>query len=461
MKWKSLAMVLALIAINFGAKFIFLDDSSVNLDEAYSIYHSQQELAELSTIFEKEANPPTYFLILHYWIKWFGISQVAVRALSLLFSSFIIGLGYLLLRPKIKWFETILMAVALAFCESLFYYGIEARVHALTCFVGTCSILLLLKVYQSPHLNRLSVRGAAVILHALSLLALLYLHYANSILIALELMVLMTFMFRKSHLRYSWIYGVSALGIIPVIFWISADKIASTSSWLGSPSLENIWPMWVQLSNGSNWLAVVFIASILLAVFLIKGLTNKLIVSLPFLYIGLAYLISQYIPLFLERYLAFGAILIILCLGFTISQIRTTQVRWPVYLTLAILLAISFNPQTGKGEDWRGAVAHIKQTHPEADVLVSPVFMYRPYLYYADRTEFEKAGDIIKRCYAKRMYFVNQMGGEFFNYMRPAELIYISKNPDDANNLKRITEYYRLVDDKWFEGLHQYFFVLR
>ncbi|MBL4704996.1 MAG: glycosyltransferase family 39 protein [Flavobacteriales bacterium] len=447
MKWKHLCIALLLAAINFGVKFSFLDDSSFNLDEAYSVYYAQQDIPELSKIFEKEANPPTHFLLLHYWMDWFGISEIGTRSLSLLFSSLVMALIYLIFKSRLKLFETLIIVVGFGFCDPLFFYGNEIRVHAISAFAGVLSLFFLLNAVKRPNIKNL-------FLHGFSLTLLVYLHYANSILIAVEGIIILSFIFKRAHIRFLWIYILIILSIIPVAFWISGAKISSTSSWLTVPTLDSIWPMWVKLSNGIPWIGIIFLTIICLGILMVKGLTNKLIIAMPIFYLLLAFGISQYIPLFLERYLLIGALLILFSAAYSISFITSKTVRPILLIGSVLLLGFSFTSKTEKGEDWRGVNNYIKKYHAHAHVLVTPVFMYRPYLYYADQDEFITAGDILPRCFKKNTYFIDLFGPELFDYIHPKELIYVSKNPNDLQNLLALHELFIFQEERWFEGLH-------
>jgi len=447
MKWEHLLIAIVLIAVNFGCKFYFLDNSSFNLDEAYSVYHSQQDLSELSQIFEKEANPPSHFLILHGWIKCFGISEISTRSLSLLFSSLVIGLAFCFFRLKTTLLNAILLAIGIAFCEPLFFYGNEARVHAMSGFAGVLSFYLLIRATEKITFKRL-------FFHSASLILLLYLHYANIVLVLVEIPIVLLLLFRKNTIKLSWIYLVAVLAVSPIFFWITSDKIASTSSWIQAPSTNAIWPMWIQFSNGSIWLGVVFISSLVVSFVFIKNWLNKIILTIPIVYIFAAFWVSLYVPFFLERYIFVGALLILFSLGFFISKIEKTILPLILSGTFFLVLLLTFNARTSTGEDWRGAVNYAKSNYKEAHFLVSPVFMYRPFLYYSDKEEFKLAGEVFKRSYKKNKYFIDNIDDELFEYINPEQLIYISKKADDADNLFVLKKHFNVLEDRWFEGLH-------
>ena len=64
------------ILLGFVLKGLYLGSNSLGGDEPFSVYHSQLSLEHLLGIFQSENNPPLHFLLLHYWIKFFGISEM-------------------------------------------------------------------------------------------------------------------------------------------------------------------------------------------------------------------------------------------------------------------------------------------------------------------------------------------------------------------------------------------------
>jgi uncharacterized membrane protein len=81
-------IIIFLVILNIVLKSIYLIDYNIDLDEPYTLFHSQQSLKEFFPIFKRENNPPLYFVILHFWIKLFGVGILAARILPMLFSSF-------------------------------------------------------------------------------------------------------------------------------------------------------------------------------------------------------------------------------------------------------------------------------------------------------------------------------------------------------------------------------------
>ena len=75
------------ILINFYVKFKFISYQSIAGDEPFSIYFSQFNITTIISHLSSGNNPPLFEIILHLWIKLFGISETSVRLLPCLFSS--------------------------------------------------------------------------------------------------------------------------------------------------------------------------------------------------------------------------------------------------------------------------------------------------------------------------------------------------------------------------------------
>src|ERR1035437_10050808 len=72
--------------LNLAFKFYFLPQESIYGDEAYSIFHAQKPLSELTAVFLHDQNPPLHILLLHFWMQIFGISDVSAKAFSVVLS---------------------------------------------------------------------------------------------------------------------------------------------------------------------------------------------------------------------------------------------------------------------------------------------------------------------------------------------------------------------------------------
>src|SRR3989344_749914 len=112
---------------------------SVWRDEAFSILAAQRPLSFIFTNLGIE--PPLYYLLLHFWMKLFGTSEIAARSLSFLgfgFATVIIiyWAEKLFKRHWLSWYLPLIFFVN----PMLLYYAFEVRTYGWFMFFATLSI---------------------------------------------------------------------------------------------------------------------------------------------------------------------------------------------------------------------------------------------------------------------------------------------------------------------------------
>src|SRR5262245_13857514 len=83
-KWVGPVVLGAIVALGVVVRFV--QRSPLWLDEALSVNIARLPVSDLLDALRHDGHPPLYYLILHYWMKLFGEGDVAVRALSGVFS---------------------------------------------------------------------------------------------------------------------------------------------------------------------------------------------------------------------------------------------------------------------------------------------------------------------------------------------------------------------------------------
>jgi mannosyltransferase len=101
------------------------------IDEGISVGIASHDLRDIPGALGQDGNPPLYYLLLHGWMKIFGTTEAATRALSLLFA--------LLAIPASFWAGTrlfsrragVIAAAGAAGAPFLTYYAQETRMYSL------------------------------------------------------------------------------------------------------------------------------------------------------------------------------------------------------------------------------------------------------------------------------------------------------------------------------------------
>ncbi len=117
-------MAVAISVRAFGVGF-----QGVSLDESYSIFYAFSEGWWISIFWDN--HPPLYYLVLHYWLCLFPLSDVAARWLSILFSTLGVFLFYELGRLIGGKRLGLRMALLLCFSAISIRFAREARMYAL------------------------------------------------------------------------------------------------------------------------------------------------------------------------------------------------------------------------------------------------------------------------------------------------------------------------------------------
>ncbi len=171
----------------------------------------------------KDFNPPLYYYILHFWMKIFGSSEIALRSLSFVFYWATLYVVFLILQEVLKFNQRKSFAYLVLFAINplLLYYGFEARMYTLLCFFATLSFYALYKKNSKLYL-------LAAILG-------LYTHYFM-ILVVIAQYFLKNFKQKTAFLAFApWaLFVIVEKGLSGGSFWIPAPSIFSAIDFVGN-----------------------------------------------------------------------------------------------------------------------------------------------------------------------------------------------------------------------------------
>jgi uncharacterized membrane protein len=129
--------------------------SSYWLDELYSVTASNLGVSEMITLIINDVHPPLYQLILTCWIRIFGDTPFATRALSLSFSLLALSIFFLEMRKHATAQATIVGLLFLVTNKTFLYYSLETRSYSLMLLLSTVVFFMTVKVHMTRkvHLN--------------------------------------------------------------------------------------------------------------------------------------------------------------------------------------------------------------------------------------------------------------------------------------------------------------------
>src|SRR5438445_7581572 len=126
---KRIVLLALVLIVSTGAllRIVKLGSESLWLDEAYSIYTSQESLPEIVQEASRDVHPPLYYFALHYWLKFFVDTESAARSLSVVFGVIAIPLIYGLASLLFDRMTGLFSATLLAWSHFNIEYSQEAR----------------------------------------------------------------------------------------------------------------------------------------------------------------------------------------------------------------------------------------------------------------------------------------------------------------------------------------------
>jgi len=292
-------------------------------DEAFTWLLAKQNIFDLFVYTAKDFNPPLYYLIIHYWIKFFGSSEISLRTVSFIFYWATIYCVYLFLIHifKIAHKRTWLYIVLVAVNPILLYYAFEARMYTMLAFFSTLSFYSFLKQNNK-------IFFIAVVLG-------LYTHYFMVFVLA-AILLYRYFTQEKKYLKKLLMQFSAPLFVfIPwLLFVLKVKDFSSQSFWIEKSTIttlsqltttlytgyENSYQIYGNLISGISLGATFLIGCMIAYVLKRKFVKNKLLVLLIVWSFGIpifAILVSFVKPIFFPRYFIFstvGLLLLIFCL---------------------------------------------------------------------------------------------------------------------------------------------------
>lgn len=393
MNKKILWVSVSLFALNFILKLSFAD-TSISGDEAFSIFFSQQDLSSLIERLSKDQNPPLYFIILHFWIKLFGISEIATRSLSVLFSSLCSAGIYLTGRKLISNNTGIIAALLFSFLLPITYYAQEVRSFSLVL------LLAIIAIYSfSSYFFDEKKRKYLILLTASSAL-LVYTHFLTVTLL-LSLFVFALVYTRKklsSFLPYLVSQIIAALFFLPWLGYLYQNLPEDGVFWLAKPGISNLIQEMFNLVGGKIPFALGAISLGLLLYTQFKKPIIKTDIQLGKLYFFivvwllpplLTFLISQVTPAFLYRYFLFSSLGFILFVSSIVLQVKS---KYQKVLSIALVFFAVFKSSDfapAKEENWKDVVEYAQKKLANDDmILISEYYKSREFSYYYNQPVF-------------------------------------------------------------------------
>jgi mannosyltransferase len=379
------AAAVAILALATG--FVRVGSKSLWMDEGISADHAHVGLRSLlHVVTGGDPNMGLYYVLLHFWTRIFGESEVALRSFSVLVGA-AAAVAVYLLGERLFGRRAGLAAGALLALDGFFVrYEQEARAYSLLVLLVTVSSYWFVAEFERP--SRASIAGYV----ASSALA-LYAHYFAGFVLLAQLVTLVAAR-RRAALTRRWLgaYAVIALLVVPELLFAHRKGAASALGWIQRPSLHDLAGVPLFLTSSSK---VLFVAFVVLGCYAIAGGQRD---GMPWRYaflavwfvlpIGAAFAISFGRPIFEPRYLIICLPPFVLLAGDGLARIRIVVAA---AVAAAVLLALSVWKleawyRKGPADDWRGATRYVIAAARPGDVVrFAPTWARDPFAYYERR----------------------------------------------------------------------------
>ena len=365
-------------------------------DEAFSVLLSLKNFGEIISITAKDFSPPLYYFLLHLWIKVFGLNEIAVRSLSVLFLILTAVSTYFLAKKLFSQKVGRLAFFLILLNPFLFYYSFEARFYTMLCFLATLSFYFLI-TERWPLFVLFSLLG-------------LYTHnfMVFSLAGAVPAYMLIKGLEKKKQLFLS--LGAIACGFLPwITVLFSQTKSVASGFWIQRPEIGDGFKALVEFVTGpfgAHSQYLFFIVPITLLAFLRCALpkrTARPLLVWIFVPLISSFLVSQFIPIFTARYLIFVTVPISMVIALP-SQKR--RLRFALITCLLLLFSMR-DLQLWQNPDKspiRENVAGISQTWSGEPIVCESILNFFEVKYYLLRFQ-PRAVDNLRLLSSGRLTF--------------------------------------------------------
>jgi uncharacterized membrane protein len=453
-------------------KGIFLSSNSLGGDEPFSVFHAQFDVPSIIHELYKGNNPPLYEILLHFWIKIFGISELSVRMPSYLFSALTVVFIYKIGKDYFSYIVGLTAGLLFTFSNYHLAFSHEARVYPLFALLTAVSMFSFLRTIS--HSRPLMYFILLVVSNTL----MVYSHYFGFFVLAIQTILVVAvkdirFKLLRNYLMCLVVIIIFYIPNIQVI-WVRFFDSATNGTWVQPPrGLDSLYQM---LWNFTNKPFNSVLAICILVLSASKALYKKefrakniyhTVVSFWFLFPFLSmFLVSFWIPMFLDRYLVYVSLGLYLLLAITAGYLfQNSKIQLFLPFLIVIAFAITFNPDVDNRRHLREAVAKTQALRDTGTViLLSPVWYSHGFAYYFNKDIFmdiegnNPNDSLIQNLRREKVQLVHGMpdvdyrGASSIVFLRSAHTAYRERHETILKELEKQYE---------FKGEYPFFDILK
>jgi mannosyltransferase len=422
----------AILVTGLALRLYAIGSESLWLDEGFSVLAANRPLGEVwSYIRAADLNPPLYYMILHFWIEWFGHSETAMRILSAIFGTLSLPLVYWLGRALMDRKTASLAALLTAICVYHVFFGQEVRGYSLFAFLALLSMVFWVRLFVRPGFGVVAGYVACTVLT-------LYSHPYGVFHVACQNVMFLVLWLLERPLRLGWPGWIGIQSVVGLAFspWmvIVLRKMGGVQEGQTILRIPSIWDLpgalkafagdadFIATRSGERiWLGCLFV--LLMVAGLWPTRWGRKVCpdpsdcsqevspvwrrGVPLVSVWLActilipYMVTLLsVPVFSNRYMVSGSFAFLLLVARGIHQVPWQPVRWGVAAGVLLLqgwMLVPYYTQANK-EQWRQAAAYVESAARPGDL----VLFHAPYCRTAVYWYYEKRDDLVYKGYPSR-----------------------------------------------------------
>jgi mannosyltransferase len=454
-----------LFLVSFVWKFAFIDNRDICLDEPFTIFHAQDSLINILKLpANNEPNPPLFMILLHLWMKMFGVGAYAVRSLPILFSSLTAVILYLTGKRFINFWSGLTASLLFIFSTYHFFFGADTRTYSMLSMATAGSLYFLLSIRENPNKKRYLL-GLII-----SNLVLIYGHYFGWFIIFIQFIVSFLYANNRPFLKKIWLAIFLCILLYIPMFSILVKQflISKESTWVTPPpGSEFIQQLKWFMNSGTNLKILFYLTGAGVIAALITGIkkknTKKILLLLGWWIIpySIMFLASCKVPMFTNRYILFNSIGFYLFIGVALNLLfAKIKFAGPI-LSLAIVFLMYYKMSTADFAPRRIKQAtdfiHTKKDSTTA-VIIYAHWADLGFIYHYDRDIFQSVDTYTEELGKNNIYRAWGVKDtkQFLNVKKPGKVIFYQNNTaaiDPENSLFHyIDSTYFRTDSVPFDG---------
>ncbi|MBD3635933.1 MAG: glycosyltransferase family 39 protein [Crocinitomicaceae bacterium] len=422
-------IVIGLMLLQVAVCAPFLNSFPIDLDEPFSVFIAQQDMSEFIPELQEGNNSPLYFILLHFWIKIFGIGAVAVRSLSLFFSVLTLPILYKLGKSLLEREYALVACLFFIFSTFMHYHSMEARMY---------SLFVMLTVFAYYDLNKFIFDNSKVFWRlAIWNVLLFYTHYLSIFIIGTEVIIFF-FLFKnitQKKLLHFIISGViSLILIVPGLSQLLTRSAEYTdgSNWVPETNYTALYGNIIRFFNHTISISILFgLCTIFILINRKKILAvvrnywrdqkvHFVILAFVVPYVGMFVVSRLVTPIFLDRYLLFTVPFLYLLVAFIIKVSLQDYKKWYflVLFVLPLVISCAYVPDTNRETDKVANYVHENAGNNDL-IILCPPFYDLTFIYHFDQAiffDYKNTRNRISESNILRVYSWDEVGEtESFN----------------------------------------------